>query len=84
MVKHFPTREILADNFTKPLQGVLFQNFRAEIQGIPTTMKNKEMCWGAPVPFNIVPEATNKANSKPIPQKCIVKGLNYDILTGSS
>ena len=47
-------------------------------------MKNKEMCWGAPVPFNIVPEATNKANSKPIPQKCIVKGLNYDILTGSS
>ena len=34
-VKYFPTGEMLADHFTKSLQGADFQKFRAEIQGIP-------------------------------------------------
>ena len=31
VVKHCPTREMLADYFTNPLQGALFQKFREEI-----------------------------------------------------
>ena len=38
VVKHCPTAEMLADHFTKPLQGALFQKIRAEIQGITATM----------------------------------------------
>ena len=38
VVKHYPTAEMLADHFTKPLQGALFQKIRAEIQGITATM----------------------------------------------
>ena len=29
IVEHCPTTEILADHFTKPLQGALFRKFRA-------------------------------------------------------
>ena len=32
VVKHCPTEKILSDHFTKPLQGALFQKFRAEIE----------------------------------------------------
>ena len=84
VVKHFPTGIMLADHFTKPLQGALYQKIRSEIQGITTMMNNKEMCWGTPGSFNMVPEATNTATSNPIPQESVGKGLNYDILTGSS
>ena len=43
VVNHFPTGEMVADHFTKPLQGVLFRKFRAETQGIPTSMTNGDM-----------------------------------------
>jgi len=33
-LEHCPTEEMVADHFTKPLQGTLFRKFRAEIQGI--------------------------------------------------
>ena len=31
VINNCPTEEILGDHFTKPLQGALFSNFRAEI-----------------------------------------------------
>jgi hypothetical protein len=34
-LKHFPAKEMIADHFTKPLQGAMFRRFRAEIQEIP-------------------------------------------------
>ena len=34
VIEHFPTEEILEDNFTKPLQGALFRKFMAEIMNI--------------------------------------------------
>ena len=42
VVKHCPTREMLADNFTNFLQGALFCQFREEIQEIPATTYNGE------------------------------------------
>jgi hypothetical protein len=34
-LKHCPATEMIADHFTKPLQGAMFRRFRAEIQGMP-------------------------------------------------
>jgi hypothetical protein len=31
-LKHCPTREMIGDNFTKPLQGAQFPKFRVDIQ----------------------------------------------------
>ena len=33
-IKYMPTGEMIADNFTKPLQDILFQKMRDQIQGI--------------------------------------------------
>jgi hypothetical protein len=44
-LKHCPTGEMLADHFTKPLQGALFQKFRAEIQSIPPDINEAELGW---------------------------------------
>ena len=79
VVKHCPTRAMRADNFTTPLQGALFQKFRTEIQGIPDTRMDEEMCWDAPGPFNMSPKTTNTATRKPIPQECVGEELNYDL-----
>ena len=43
VVKHYPTKEMLEDQFTKPLQGALLTKIRAEIQGIPTNTTNEEL-----------------------------------------
>jgi hypothetical protein len=44
-IKHCPTGEMLADHFTKPLQGALFRKFRTEIQGIPEGINEAELGW---------------------------------------
>jgi hypothetical protein len=44
-LKHCPTGEMLADHFTKPLQGALFRKFRAEIKGIPLNTNEAELGW---------------------------------------
>jgi hypothetical protein len=41
-VKHCPATDMLADHFTKPLQGKNFRAFRTEIQGIPVEL-NKDI-----------------------------------------
>jgi hypothetical protein len=44
-IKHCPTADMLGDHFTKPLQGALFRNFRAEIQGIPVDTSDADLGW---------------------------------------
>ena len=84
VVKHCPTGEILADHFTKPLQGTFFRKFRAEIQVIPATTIDEEICWDAPGPFNVVPETTITATSKPSTQECVGEEQNYDLQMDTS
>ena len=43
VIEHCPTKEMLGDHFTKPLQGVLFRKFRAEIMNIPDDLDMGEM-----------------------------------------
>jgi hypothetical protein len=51
-VKHCPATEMLADHFTKPLQGTMFWTFRAEIQGIPIDMCDADFGWDRPCTIN--------------------------------
>ena len=43
VIKHFPTEEILGENFTKPLQATLVRKFRAEIMNILDDLDIGEM-----------------------------------------
>ena len=84
VVKYCPTREILSEHFTKPLQGALFQKYRVEIQGIPTNMTDKDMWWVSLWIFNIAPKASITATRNPIPQEYVGEYLNYYLSSGSS
>ena len=44
-LKHFPETKMLADHFTKPLQGELFWKFRAELINISEDFKMDEVGW---------------------------------------
>ena len=76
--KNVPTGEMLADNFTKIVQGALFQKTRAEIKGITATMTDEEMCWYTTMPFNMAPVTTKTATRKPITQECVGEEQSYD------
>ena len=80
VVKHCPTGEMLADHFTKPLQGALFSKFRTEIQGIPTSMNDGGIVWGARGHFNAPPEAEYTDTYRPNPQECVGDDQNNDHL----
>jgi hypothetical protein len=71
-LKHCPTGEMLADHFTKPLQGALFRKFRAEIQGIPHDTNEAELGWDQE-------ESCEKAiSADPSPQECVaLKGKEF-------
>ena len=43
VIEHFLTEEMLGGHFTKPLQGGLLRNFRAEIMNIPDDLDISEM-----------------------------------------
>ena len=60
-VKYCPTEEMLADHFTKPLQGKLFRKFRAAAQGIPLDDTDYGMC---PADLNETSDGTG-------PQECV-------------
>jgi hypothetical protein len=66
-VKHFPATDMLADHFTKPLQGTMFRAFRAEIQGIPIDMCDADMGWDRPCAIN----EQEKSMDYPSPQECV-------------
>ena len=47
-VEYFQTGKMLADHFTKPLQGTAFRKFRAEIQGILEYNPDTDLGWDRP------------------------------------
>jgi hypothetical protein len=66
-VKHCPAMEMLADHFTKPLQGTMFRAFRAEIEGIPIDMCDADVGWDRPCAIN---EQEQNVDF-PSPQECV-------------
>jgi hypothetical protein len=56
---------MLADHFTKPLQGNLFRKFRADIQGISADLSDVEWCWER------VEKCDQKASTDPSTQECV-------------
>jgi hypothetical protein len=56
---------MLADHFTKPLQGSLFRKFRADIQGISADLSDVEWCWER------VEKCKQKASTDPSTQECV-------------
>jgi hypothetical protein len=71
-VKHCPTGYMVADHFTKPLQGAQFLNFRAKIQGVlPTAMSDLDMGLGqdeitetGPSPQELLTKSTSKLDGR--------------------
>ena len=43
VAEHCPTEKMLGDHSTKPLEGALFRNFRAEIMNIPDDLDMGDM-----------------------------------------
>jgi hypothetical protein len=66
-VEHCPPTEMLADHFTKPLQGAMFRKFRAEIQGIPVSMCDADLGWDRPGTKN----EQEQDGASPSPQECV-------------
>jgi hypothetical protein len=64
-IRHCPTGEMLAEHFTKPLQGSLFRKFRADIQGILVDLSDVEWCWER------VEKCEQKASTDPSTHKCV-------------
>jgi hypothetical protein len=66
-VKHCPAAEMLADHFTKPLQGTMFRKFRAEIQGVSIDMCDADVGWDRPCAISEQEQCT----AFPRPQECV-------------
>jgi hypothetical protein len=66
-VEHCPATEMLADHFTKPLQGAMFRKFRAKIQGIPVGMCDADMGWDRPCTTDGVDQDAMRSSS----QECV-------------
>jgi hypothetical protein len=73
-IKHCPTNDMLADHFTKAVQGSQFRKLRSKIQGIPEDVNDALMGWDRP-------SLKTKMMGIPSPQECV--GTNtiraYDI-----
>jgi hypothetical protein len=71
-LKHCPTGEMLANHFTKPLQGAMFRKFRAEIQGIPHNTNEAELVWDREE------RCEKTVSADPSPQECVeIKGKGF-------
>ena len=44
-IKHCPTKQMLADPFTKPLQGGIFREFRSHIMNADPAIQDFDMSW---------------------------------------
>jgi hypothetical protein len=71
-IKNCPTNDMLADHFTKPVQGSQFRKLRSKIQGIPEDMNDALMGWDRP---SLKTKTSSKVDS-PGPQECV--GTNKD------
>ena len=62
---------MLADHFTKPLQGELFRKFRAELMNIPEDMDMEDMGWdGVDQPKGVTWKLHNETDPTS-PQDCV-------------
>jgi hypothetical protein len=75
-VKHCPATEMLADRFTRPLQGTMFRKFRAEIQGVPIDMWDADVGWDRPCAVN----EQEPCKACPSPQECVGTNGNRTIV----
>ena len=62
---------MLGDVFTKPLQGALFSNFRAEIMNIPDNINTEDMGIGGKVIKNGVMWKLHNETKPECPQECV-------------
>ena len=70
-VKYFLASKMLADRFTKSLQGAAFRKFRSDIQGIPEDTLDIDLYRDRP-----------KEKFIPIPQECVeISDVNMDMRT---
>ena len=70
-VQHCPTKQMLADHFTKPLQGELFRKFRAELMNIPEDIDMSQMGWdGTGHPKGVTWKLHNETDPA-CPQECV-------------
>ncbi len=44
-IKHCPTKQMLADPLTKPLQGSEFREFRSKMMNVDPTILDWEISW---------------------------------------
>ena len=56
-IKYCPTKEMVADHFTKPLQGEAFYNFRSVIMNVDPGITSADLSWDR--------------NPHPSPQECV-------------
>jgi hypothetical protein len=63
-IKHCPTNDMLADHFTKAVQGSQFRKLRSKIQGIPEDSNDALMGWDRP-------SLKTKMVGIPSPQECV-------------
>jgi hypothetical protein len=66
-LKRCPATEMLADHFTKPLQGTMFQKIRADILGVPIDMCDADVGWYRPCEIN----ERELSKACPSPQECV-------------
>jgi hypothetical protein len=69
---------MLADHFTKPVQGSQFRKLRSKIQGIPDDRNDALMGWDRP---SLKTKTSSKPDS-PSPQECV--GTNKDRAYGTA
>jgi hypothetical protein len=79
-VKHCPATEMLADHFTKPLQGTMLRKFRAEIQGVPIDMCDVDVGWDRPFAMN----ERELSKAFPSPQECVGTHEDFTHVPGKS
>jgi hypothetical protein len=66
-IKWCPTKKMLADPFTKPVQGSEFRMFRAKIMNVDESIPDFEMSWDRGADFaKSVAKCTD-----PRPQECV-------------
>ena len=70
-LEHCPTEEMLADHFTKPLQGNLFRKFRDKIMNIPEETDMNDMGWNGMTDKKTVSEKIHGVSKQSSPHEWV-------------
>mmetsp|Transcript_13201 Transcript_13201/g.12816 ORF Transcript_13201/g.12816 Transcript_13201/m.12816 type:complete len:160 (-) Transcript_13201:301-780(-) len=70
-IDHCGTKKMLADLFTKPLQGELFREFRAKIMNIPIGISLYDMGWDGVETEKGVTWKLHEETYPECPQECV-------------